>query len=41
MLIELNANVDIKDNYGKTALIYAKEKGYDSIVELLTKASEG
>ena len=41
MLIDLKADIDIKDSYGKTALIYAQERGYDSIVELLTKAAEG
>lgn len=30
-----NANKELRDNYGKTALDYAKEKGYIEMVELL------
>lgn len=34
-LLAYHANKELRDNYGKTALDYAKEKGYTEMVELL------
>ena len=36
LLVERNADINIKDNQGKTALDYAQEKGFIEIVDLLS-----
>lgn len=37
ILVESGANIEIKDNYGNTALDYAKDKNYLEMIEILTK----
>ena len=38
-MIKANADTNVTDNAGKTALMCACEEGYDSIVEMLIKAN--
>jgi ankyrin repeat protein len=38
LLLKAGANVNLKNNYGGTALIHASNKGHDKVVNLLLKA---
>jgi ankyrin repeat protein len=40
-LIQGGADVRIKDEMGRTALAYAKERGHTEVVEMLKKAEKG
>jgi ankyrin repeat protein len=40
LLLKAQANVEAKDKYGRTALIWAAEKGYDAVVQLLHSETE-
>lgn len=34
-LVDVGANQNLRDRYGKTALDYAKEQGYRKMIEIL------
>jgi len=38
LLIESKADINMKDKFKRTALMFAKSKGYNDIVKLLTQA---
>jgi ankyrin repeat protein len=38
-LVARGADVNLKDGDGKTAIIYAREKGFPNIVKILEKAA--
>lgn len=40
LLLDAGANVNIKNNWGDTALGWAERKGYTEIIELLKKEED-